>query len=112
MYKSGVIGEKGKVPVAIGLYLPLELSTTIMIGGIICWVTERTNKSEKNKDASSGILYCSGMIAGEGLIGILLAVAGVTDKMDLSAYFNSGDMGGMLFIILVIIAVLRVARKI
>jgi len=32
--------------------------------------------------------------------------------MDLSAYFNSGDMGGMLFIILVIIAVLRVARKI
>ena len=103
------------LPVAIGLYLPLELSTTIMIGGIICWVTERTNKSEKNKDASSGILYCSGMIAGEGLIGILLAVlavAGVTDKMDLSAYFNSGDMGGMLFIILVIIAVLRVARKI
>lgn len=93
----------------------MELSTTIIIGGIICWVTERTNKSEKNKDASSGILYCSGMIAGEGLIGILLAVlavAGVTDKMDLSAYFNSGDMGGMLFIILVIIAVLRVARKI
>ena len=37
------------LPVAIGLYLPLELSTTIMIGGIICWAIERTNRSEKTK---------------------------------------------------------------
>ena len=55
------------------------------------------------------------MIAGEGLVGIMLAVlavVGVTDKMDLSACFDSGVVGGVTFIILMIIAVLRAARKI
>ena len=102
------------LPVAIGLYLPLEFSTTIMIGGIICWVTEKTNNSGKKNDASSGILYCSGMIAGEGLIGILLAilaVVGVTDKIDLSAHLDTGALGGAILIILIILAVFRAAKK-
>ncbi len=102
------------LPVAIGLYLPLELSTTIMIGGVIRWVTERKKNTEVHKDASSGILFCSGMIAGEGLVGILLAilaVAGLADKMDLSASLDTGTAGGTVFIILMICAVLWAAKK-
>ena len=102
------------LPVAIGLYLPLELSTTIMIGGVIRWVTERKKNTEVHKDASSGILFCSGMIAGEGLVGILLAilaVAGLADKMDLSASLDTGAAGGTVFIILMICAVLWAAKK-
>ncbi|MBQ9983411.1 MAG: oligopeptide transporter, OPT family [Lachnospiraceae bacterium] len=101
------------LPVAIGLYLPLELSTTIMIGGIIRWFVDKKNKNaEKNQDASAGILFCSGMIAGEGLVGILLAiltVAGFADKFDLSGKLNTGIVGGVLLLILMILCVLKFA---
>ncbi len=101
------------LPVAIGLYLPLELSTTIMIGGIIRWFVDKKNQTkDKNEDASTGILFCSGMIAGEGLVGILLAlltIAGVADKMDLSAKLNTGIVGGILLLVLMVLCVLRFA---
>ena len=60
------------LPVAIGLYLPLELSTTIMIGGIIRWFADKKaakTGDKKNDEAGTGVLFCSGMIAGEGLVG-------------------------------------------
>lgn len=99
------------LPVAIGLYLPVELSATIMIGGIIRWfVDKKTQDEEKNRDASSGILFCSGLIAGEGLIGILLAilaVVGVADKIDLSGAFNTGIFGGIALMIVMILCVLK-----
>ena len=100
------------LPVAIGLYLPLELSATIAIGGIIRWTVDRKRKTQNN--AGSGILFCSGMIAGEGLIGILLAVlavTGVTDKLDLSANLDTGIVGGLAFLALMVFAVLRIAKK-
>ena len=64
---------------AVGLYLPMSLSTPIMAGGLIrMWVDRRANsKKEKEGIESSreaGVLYCSGMIAGAALIGLLLAV--------------------------------------
>ncbi len=101
------------LPVAIGLYLPLELSTTIMIGGIIRLFVDKKNKNkEANEDASSGILFCSGMIAGEGLVGIILAiltVVGVADKLDLSGSLNTGIIGGILLLILMILCVVKFA---
>jgi putative OPT family oligopeptide transporter len=101
------------LPVAIGLYLPLELSSTIMIGGIIRWFVDKKRKDkEKNEDASSGILFCSGMIAGEGLIGILLAilaVVNVADKIDLSGMIDTGVIGGIVLMIVMILCVLKFA---
>ena len=55
------------LPVAIGLYLPLELSATIMIGGVIRWIVDKKS-ADKNGEASGGVLFCSGLIAGEGLV--------------------------------------------
>ncbi|MBQ4058780.1 MAG: oligopeptide transporter, OPT family [Lachnospiraceae bacterium] len=101
------------LPVAIGLYLPLELSTTIMIGGIIRWFVDKKNKNkEANEDASSGILFCSGMIAGEGLVGILLAiltVAKVAGKFDLSGSLNTGLVGGIVLLVIMILCVVKFA---
>ncbi len=101
------------LPVAIGLYLPLELSTTIMIGGIIRWFIDKKNKNkEENNDASSGILFCSGMIAGEGLVGILLAiltVAKVAKKVDLSGSLNTGVIGGLVLLAVMIFCVVKFA---
>ena len=92
------------LPVAIGLYLPLELSTTIMLGGIIRWFADRKAKS-KNDEAGSGVLFCSGMIAGEGLVGIILAVLaviGIDSKIDLSESVNLGTIGGIILLAVMI----------
>lgn len=105
------------LPVAIGLYLPLELSTTIMLGGLIRLVVDKKKAKDKakeagNEDASEGILFCSGMIAGEGLIGILLAilaVCGVDGKLDFSSVVNTGMIGGTVLLVIMIAMVYFVA---
>ena len=99
------------LPVAIGLYLPLELSSTIMIGGVIRWfVDKKKADKEENKDANSGILFCSGMIAGEGLVGIILAILAVVNvagKIDLSGSFTTGIAGGVVLMVVMILCILK-----
>ncbi len=101
------------LPVAIGLYLPLELSSTIMVGGILRWfVGKKVSAKEESNEANGGVLFCSGLIAGEGLVGILLAilaVAGVTDKIDLSGMINTGLIGGIILFIIMILCILKFA---
>lgn len=63
------------LPFAIGLYLPVHLSVPMMLGGAVRWLIEKKKKGEEQKRVvENGILYSSGLIAGEGMIGILLAV--------------------------------------
>lgn len=60
------------MPVAIGIYLPLSLATAVFIGGLIRYLVDKkrnTNKSENNP----GVLFSSGLIAGEAIIGVILA---------------------------------------
>ena len=95
------------LPVEIGLYLPLELSATIMIGGVIRWIVDKKS-ADKNGEASGGVLFCSGLIAGEGLVGILLAilaVVGVSSKFDLSSSVNTGRIGGIVLLAIMIACV-------
>jgi putative OPT family oligopeptide transporter len=66
------------LPFAIGLYLPIHLSTPMMVGGIVKWLVEKNSAESDKKDAdANGILYSSGLIAGEGLVGIFLAVLAI-----------------------------------
>lgn len=101
------------LPVAIGLYLPLELSTCIMIGGLVrLFIDKKKMRSEKAKKevVNKGILFSSGMIAGEGLVGILLALLAVftvSDKIDFSSYLNTGIAGGIILILLMVFALLK-----
>ena len=88
------------MPVAVGMYLPFSLSAGIMCGGVIRWFVEkRTKKNEKfNKEAvERGTLYTSGLIAGEGLMGILLAVFAVLHwDIDISSKFSIGQIGSLI----------------
>lgn len=101
------------LPVAIGLYLPLELSATIMVGGLIRHFVDKKNQSE-DSEAGAGVLFCSGLIAGEGLVGILLAiltVVKVADKIDLSGYVQTGMIGGVILFVIMIALVVKFATR-
>lgn len=99
------------LPVAIGLYLPLELSATIMIGGLIRYFVDKKRTGEDG-EAGTGVLFCSGLIAGEGLVGILMAiltVLKVAERIDLSAKFTTGIIGGIVLMAVMIASVVKFA---
>ena len=101
------------MPFAIGLYLPIYLNAAIMIGGVVrMFVDGRKNVDDKKKEeqATDGTLYCAGMIAGEGLVGILLAilaVVNVSSVFDLSGSINLGNAGGVILMLLMILSLLK-----
>lgn len=99
------------MPFAIGLYLPIYLNATIMIGGIVRGLLDRRKGvDEKTKTAQStdGTLYCAGMIAGEGLVGILLAIFAVVGiSLDMSGVVNLGNIGGVVLMIIMILSLLK-----
>lgn len=96
------------LPFAVGMYLPLSLNAGIMAGGLVRLVVEKKRDlSEEKKKAAidRGILYTSGMIAGEGLVGILLAVFAVVelDLTKLLGGFSLGQIGAILIFLVVVI---------
>lgn len=104
------------LPFAIGVYLPIQLNACIMVGGIIRLIFDKMKreKEEKDKIINDGILYCSGMIAGEGLVGILLAVFAITgldQVLDLSTKLNLptavSNIGSLVAFALLILTVLK-----
>jgi len=105
------------LPFAIGVYLPVQLNACIMVGGLIRLALDKLKgkKAEhKEEIVNDGILFCSGMIAGEGLVGIvlaLLAVFGVDKALNLSAKLGIptavSDLGGLLLFALIILTVLK-----
>ena len=102
------------LPFAIGVYLPVHLNACIMVGGLIRLIVEKLSKDKENKDktVNNGILFSSGMIAGEGLVGILLAVFaifGIDKVLDLSAFVPSviSQIGGIVLFSGIILIVLK-----
>ena len=103
------------MPFAIGLYLPIYLNATIMIGGVVRMVMDaRKNFDEKTKEQQStdGTLYCAGMIAGEGLVGILLAIFAVFGiNISIGESVNFGNIGGVILMVLMIASLLYFSLK-
>ena len=98
------------MPFAIGLYLPIYLNAGIMVGGVVrMFMDGRKNVDAKTKEKQStdGTLYCAGMIAGEGLVGILLAIAVCGVSMDLSGSLNLGNIGGIGLLVVMVLCLLR-----
>lgn len=86
------------LPIAIGLYLPIHLSVPIMCGGIVRLILDaklgKKGEAEDNiinNKIETGILFSSGLIAGEGLIGIFLAVLAV---LNINIALADGPMFG------------------
>ena len=104
------------LPFAIGVYLPVQLNACIMVGGLIRLFVDKLKKPEAEKTAitNDGILFCSGMIAGEGIVGIilaLLAVFGVDKAIDISGKLGLpaavSNIGSLVVFALIILSVLK-----
>ncbi len=102
------------LPFAIGVYLPVQLNACIMVGGLVRLGLDKMKKEKEQKDAivNDGILFCSGMIAGEGLVGILLAVFaifGIDKIIDLSRFVSPtvATVGGLVLFAIIILTLLK-----
>ena len=122
-------GSDFRVPVlavAVGLYLPFELDSAIMLGGLIAWAVSRyqnKNKAlatdgnfEKASETSNnaGLLFASGLITGEALIGILLAIpVAVYGSSDVLALVpeSFGSLPGLIVVLGVVYMMYAIAKK-
>ncbi len=122
-------GSRFRMPVlavAVGIYLPLELSVAIFLGGVIAWAVSRYHrKTARLSGASheelaeargasdrSGLLFAAGLITGEAMLGILLAIPIVlVGRADALAFWGThGETWpGVLLLALVMFFLFRVA---
>lgn len=111
-----IVVEILKIPVmpfAVGMYLPFSLNAGIMCGGIVRFIMERRKapEEEKKEGIDRGILYTSGLIAGEGLMGVVLAVlavVGVDKVVNVSGSFSIGNIGALVVFVLLLLSLVRV----
>ena len=112
-----IVAEILQVPVmpfAVGMYLPFSLSAGIMAGGAVRFIVEKIkgNDKEKKERADRGVLFTSGLIAGEGIMGIVLAVlavAGVDSAIKLP--FALPQIASLIIFILLLAYLYRVCMK-
>ena len=96
---------------SIGIYLPFSINICAFAGGMI---RKFVDKKKTSDDSDDGIMLCSGFIAGEGLVGIILAilvVTGISSAVDLSGFINFGWIGTLVTILLIMGLILRFGLK-
>jgi putative OPT family oligopeptide transporter len=103
-------GSEFRAPVlavAVGIYLPLELAVPIFLGGLLAWLVEKklgvhgeTPEAERAK--RNGMLFAAGLITGEALMGIFIAIPIVTSgRADVIALPDALQFGGWLGLVIV-----------
>lgn len=78
-----VVVELFRIPslaFAVGVYLPVTTTATVALGGLLRWVLERQAASPRESDLrrERGILFGSGLVGGEGLLGVAIAAVAFT----------------------------------
>jgi putative OPT family oligopeptide transporter len=74
-----LVQVKSPMLFAVGMYLPLETTAAIFVGGVIRWLTDRIrdrrglNEAQKARVENAGVLTASGLIAGEAMMGLIIA---------------------------------------
>jgi hypothetical protein len=104
--------------VCVGMYLPLETSFAIFIGGLIKGILDKISESRKFNEAqkvrsgNNGILLAAGLIAGEALVGLIFALLAVLDLAykvwipTLTGNFLPLDFGWSLLVFVVVALIL------
>jgi OPT family oligopeptide transporter len=93
-------GARSPMLIAVGMYLPFDTSSAIFIGGLIKWILNRISArrgaEEKLIVEEKGTLLASGLIAGEAIVGILLAVVFLTGIPSIVTFSFVPAWGGWL----------------
>jgi putative OPT family oligopeptide transporter len=107
------LGGRWRAPVlavAVGIYLPLEYTSPIFLGGLLAEMADRYHARQHAQIDSetarrSGLLFASGLIAGEAIIGVLIAipivVSGRVDVLSLPDRFQLGQWFGLAAVALI-----------
>ena len=116
---------KMRVPVlalAVGLYLPLELDTAIFVGGLIAWAVERymhrstgATATAKGAAEKAGLLLASGLITGEALMGIAIAIGIVATGPGQLIIFEEAPLGswpGLVLLTLICVGIYQTAKRV
>ncbi|HEY9516572.1 MAG TPA: oligopeptide transporter, OPT family [Gemmatimonadaceae bacterium] len=107
--------------VAIGIYLPFELAVPIFLGGVVAWFVQRVQRrsawgsGEAAEDARKeieqrGMLISSGLITGEALVGIGMAIPIViSGRADVMAFAGVRDLAwpGVLLLFVLVYGIYR-----
>jgi putative OPT family oligopeptide transporter len=77
-----ILAELARIPslaFAVGIYLPLATMSPVFVGGFLRWIAERRarNEGERRERRERGILFGSGLVGGEGLLGVGIAAYAV-----------------------------------
>ena len=117
-------GAKFRVPVlaaAIGIYLPLELMVPIFLGGLIAYLVERrhgmvgADDDARDRLHRPGTLFAAGLITGEALMGILIAIpivaTGRPDALALPENLQFGRLVGLVVLAIVAWLLYRTGAK-
>ena len=108
-----IIQEKRKstfrlpvLAIAVGIYLPIELSTPIFIGGMIAHACQIKSNNDK------GLLFASGLITGEALMGILVALPiFITGNKYWWPNLNGNQFLGVFFFLIIAFSLFKVSKK-
>lgn len=90
-----MVQVKSPMLFSVGMYLPLETTFAIFVGGVIRWITDQLrdrrgfNDAQKARVDNAGVLTASGLIAGEALCG--LVIAGIVGTGHTLLHINIGD---------------------
>jgi putative OPT family oligopeptide transporter len=100
--------------VAVGIYLPLSLSVPIFIGGLVAHAATKTRARMGAAAAPAerfGLLFASGLITGEAMVGILLAIPLVAFKRNAFALTEAAQFAwpGMILLVAVLVFLYRSA---
>ncbi|PYX89691.1 MAG: oligopeptide transporter, OPT family [Acidobacteria bacterium] len=98
-----MVEVKSPMLFSVGMYLPLETTAAIFVGGVVRWLTDKMrdrrgfNDAQKARVDNAGVLTASGLIAGEALCGLVIAaIVGSNHKLwhiDVGDLWFSGLIG-------------------
>ncbi len=101
----------GSLSFAIGLYLPIHTSVPIMIGGLIKAMVDKVTKRTNTSETDNGILYASGLIAGDALMGVIIAMFASASINISLAEPKMGKYGALGFFIILAFSLIYYAFK-
>ena len=97
------------MPIAVGIYLPVTLATPMVLGGLVEWLVKRKNP-HKEEGNDEGILLSSGLVAGESVMGVIVALL-ITFKIDLSIKGVPSELQEALSVIAILALALFLKKK-